>query len=40
VLAFNANLEAELLRLQSELRGFQYRPGAYRNSTSAIPKLA
>jgi len=27
VLAFNANLEAELLRLQEELRSFTYKPG-------------
>ena len=30
VLAFNANLEAELLALQEQLRGFSYRPGPYR----------
>jgi RNA-directed DNA polymerase len=27
VLAFHANLEAELLRLQEELRAFTYQPG-------------
>jgi hypothetical protein len=38
VLAFNANLEAELLALQEELRGFSYRPGPYRQFRIRDPK--
>jgi retron-type reverse transcriptase len=38
VLAFNANLEAELLRLQDELRSFSYRPGPYRQFRIRDPK--
>ena len=38
VLAFNANLEAELLRLQEELRAFTYRPGPYRQFRIRDPK--
>jgi RNA-directed DNA polymerase len=38
VLAFNANLEAELLRLQEELRSFTYRPGPYRQFRIRDPK--
>ncbi len=38
VLAFNANLEAELLQLQAELRSFSYRPGPYRQFRIRDPK--
>jgi RNA-directed DNA polymerase len=38
VLAFNANLEAELLQLQEELRSFTYRPGPYRQFRIRDPK--
>jgi RNA-directed DNA polymerase len=38
VLAFNANLEAELLQLQEELRSFTYQPGAYRQFRIRDPK--
>ena len=38
VLAFNANLEAELLRLQEELRSFIYSPGPYRQFPIRDPK--
>ncbi|MFN7678842.1 MAG: reverse transcriptase domain-containing protein [Cyanobacteriota bacterium] len=38
VLAFNGNLEAELLRLQEELRSFTYRPGPYRQFRIRDPK--
>jgi len=38
VLAFNANLEAELLQLQHELRAFTYRPGPYRQFHIRDPK--
>ena len=38
VLAFNAQLEAELLRLQEELRRFTYRPGPYRQFRIRDPK--
>jgi len=38
VLAFNANLEAELLRLQEELRSFTYSPGPYRQFPIRDPK--
>ena len=38
VLAFNANLEAELLGLQEELRSFSYRPGGYRQFRIRDPK--
>ncbi len=38
MLAFNANLEAELLALQEELRGFSYRPGPYRQFRIRDPK--
>jgi len=38
VLAFQANLEAELLRLQEELRAFTYRPGPYRHFRIRDPK--
>jgi RNA-directed DNA polymerase len=38
VLAFNANLEAELLRLQEELRSFTYSPGPYRRYPIRYPK--
>jgi retron-type reverse transcriptase len=38
VLAFNANREAELLRLQEELRSFTYRPGSYRQFRIRDPK--
>ena len=38
VLAFNANLEAELLGLQEELRSFTYKPGPYRQFPIRDPK--
>ncbi len=38
VLAFNGNLEAELLRLREELRSFTYRPGPYRQFRIRDPK--
>ena len=38
VLAFNANLEAELLQLQHELRAFTYSPGPYRQFRIRDPK--
>ena len=38
VLAFNAQLEVELLRLQEELRRFTYRPGPYRQFRIRDPK--
>ncbi|MFN9531622.1 MAG: reverse transcriptase domain-containing protein [Cyanobacteriota bacterium] len=38
VLAFHANLEEELLRLQEELRSFSYRPGPYRQFRIRDPK--
>jgi retron-type reverse transcriptase len=38
VLAFHANLEAELLRLQEELRSFRYTPGPYRQFRIRDPK--
>jgi RNA-directed DNA polymerase len=38
VLAFAANLEAELFRLQHELRSFTYAPGPYRQFTIREPK--
>jgi retron-type reverse transcriptase len=38
VLAFNANLEVELLRLQAELRSFTYQPGSYRQFRIRDPK--
>jgi retron-type reverse transcriptase len=38
VLAFNANLEVEVLRLQEELRAFTYRPGPYRQFRIRDPK--
>ena len=38
VLAFQANLEAELLRLQEELRSSTYRPGPYRQFRIRDPK--
>jgi retron-type reverse transcriptase len=38
VLAFHANLEAELLHLQEELRSFTYRPGPYRQFRIRDPK--
>jgi len=38
VLAFNANLEEELLRLQEELRAFSYSPGPYRKFRIRDPK--
>ena len=38
VLTFNANLEAELLGLQEELRSFSYRPGPYRQFRIRDPK--
>ena len=38
VLAFHANLEAELLQLQEELRSFTYRPGPYRQFRIRDPK--
>lgn len=38
VLAFNANLEAELLKLQAELRAFAYQPGPYRQFRIRDPK--
>ena len=37
-LAFHANLEAELLGLQEELRSFSYRPGPYRQFRIRDPK--
>ncbi|NEQ48496.1 MAG: RNA-dependent DNA polymerase [Leptolyngbya sp. SIOISBB] len=38
VLAFNYNLDQELLRLQSELRSQTYRPGKYRTFSIRDPK--
>jgi len=38
VLAFAANLEAELFRLQHELQSFTYAPGPYRQFTIREPK--
>jgi RNA-directed DNA polymerase len=38
VLAFQANLEVELLRLQQELRTFSYQPGSYRRFKIRDPK--
>ncbi|MFN9635472.1 MAG: reverse transcriptase domain-containing protein [Synechococcaceae cyanobacterium] len=38
VLAFNAQLGTELLRLQEELRSFTYRPGPYRQFRIRDPK--
>ena len=38
VLAFNGNFEAELLRLQAELRSFTYQPGPYRHFRIRDPK--
>ena len=38
VLAFGANLEAELFQLQHELRSFTYAPGAYRQFMVREPK--
>jgi RNA-directed DNA polymerase len=38
VLGFGANLEAELFRLQEELRTFSYAPGPYRQFTIREPK--
>jgi retron-type reverse transcriptase len=38
VLAFAANLEAELFRLQEELRGFTYAPGPYHQFMIREPK--
>jgi retron-type reverse transcriptase len=38
VLAFAANLEAELFRLQHELQSFTYAPGPYRQFTIRQPK--
>ena len=38
VLAFHANLEAELLLLQQQLRIFSYQPGPYRRFTIRDPK--
>jgi RNA-directed DNA polymerase len=38
VLAFNGNLEEELLRLQEELRAFSYSPGPYRQFRIRDPK--
>jgi retron-type reverse transcriptase len=38
VLAFGANLEAELFQLQHELRSFSYSPGPYRQFTIREPK--
>lgn len=38
VLAFNADLESELLRLQEELRSFTYKPGPYRQFRIRDPK--
>ena len=38
VLAFNARLEAQLFRLQEELRGFTYSPGPYRQFEIRDPK--
>jgi len=38
VLAFSANLEAELFRLQDEMRSFTYSPGPYRQFTIREPK--
>jgi len=38
VLAFAADLEAELFRLQNELRSFTYAPGPYRHFTIREPK--
>ena len=38
VLAFHSNLEAELLRLQAELRSFTYKPGSYRHFRIRDPK--
>lgn len=38
VLAFGANLEAELFRLQHELQSFTYVPGPYRQFTIHEPK--
>ena len=38
VLAFGANLEAELFRLQHECRSFTYEPGAYRQFLVLEPK--
>ena len=38
VLAFHANLEAELLLLQQQLRSFSYQPGPYRRFTIRDPK--
>ncbi|MFN7896443.1 MAG: reverse transcriptase domain-containing protein [Cyanobacteriota bacterium] len=38
VLAFGANLEAELFQLQQELRSFVYSPGPYRQFTIREPK--
>ena len=39
VLAFGANLEAELFQLQHELRSLTYAPGPYRQFTIREPKL-
>jgi len=38
VLAFNSRLEAELFRLQAELRDFTYQPGPYRRFAIRDPK--
>jgi hypothetical protein len=38
VLAFNSRLEAELFKLQSELRNFTYQPGPYRRFVIRDPK--
>jgi retron-type reverse transcriptase len=38
VLAFNADLETELLLLQEELRSFTYKPGPYRQFRIRDPK--
>jgi RNA-directed DNA polymerase len=38
LLAFNADLEAELLRLQEELRSFSYSPGPYLQFSIRDPK--
>ena len=38
VLAFGANLEAELFQLQHELRSFTYTPGSYRQFMVREPK--
>jgi hypothetical protein len=38
VLAFNRRLEAELFKLQSELRNFTYQPGPYRRFVIRDPK--